>query len=72
MVTQSIGISASQEHFFSSKTSKTARLGPAERKNLSLPVLTPSEPVSHLAQDHRVSRKFFYQQATKASDFVVI
>ena len=68
MVTQIIGISASQEHFFSPKTSSAARLGPAERKGLSLQVLMRSEPVSHLAQNYRVSRKFLYQQATKASD----
>ena len=54
MVTQIIGISASQEHFFSSKTSRATRLGPAERKGLSLQVLTRSELVSHLAQNHRV------------------
>lgn len=31
-------------------------------------MLTRSEPVSHLAQNYRVSRKFLYQQAAKASD----
>ena len=68
MVTQIIGISATQEHFFSSKISRAARLGSAERKDLSLQVLTRSEPVSHLARNHRISRKFLYRQAAKASD----
>jgi len=68
MVTQIIGISASQEQFFSQKVTGASRLGPAERKKLSLQVLAQAEPVSRLAQSHGVSRKFLYQQAAKASD----
>ena len=58
MVTQIIGTSASQEQFSPQKTATASRLGPEERKNLSLQVLAQSEPVSRLAQNHGVSRKF--------------
>ena len=68
MLTQIIDTSISQQHFFSQKTSTASHLGPAQRKKLSLQVLTRTGPISHLAQNHRVSRKFLYQQATKASD----
>ena len=69
MVTQIIDTSAPQEtHFFPRKTLAASRLGPLERKNLSLEVLARTEPVSYLAQNYKVSRKFLYQQAAKASD----
>ena len=69
MITNNIGRIASEQQFFSqTRTSLATSLGPTERKTLSLQVLTRSEPVSHLAQNHGVSRKFLYQQATKASD----
>ncbi len=67
MVTQIIGTSACQEHFFPQKSATAARLGPAARKELSLRVLGRTESVSGLAQSHGVSRKFLYQQAAKAS-----
>ena len=69
MITNNIGRFASEQQFFSqTRASLATSLGPTERKTLSLQVLTRSEPVSHLAQNHGVSRKFLYQQATKASD----
>ena len=67
MVTQIIGTSACQEHFFPQKSAPAACLGPAARKELSLRVLSRTESVSDLAQSHGVSRKFLYQQAAKAS-----
>ncbi len=70
MVTQIIGISASQEQFLLQKTATASNLGPEERKNLSLQVLAQAKPVSQLAQNHGVSRKFLYQQAAKASDAI--
>jgi len=70
MVTQIIDTSVSQEQFFSQKTTTASRLGPKERKNLSLQVLAQTKPVSRLAQNHGVSRKFLYQQAAKASDAI--
>jgi len=45
-----------------------ARLGPDERKGLALRVLARDRPVTHLAAERRVSRKFAYRQAAKASD----
>jgi len=68
MVAQNIVKSASKQQLFSRKSSKAADLGSKERKNLSLQVLTRSESVSQLAQNHQVSRKFLYRQASKASD----
>ena len=70
MVTQIIGTSASQEQFSLQKTATASRLGPEERKNLSLQVLAQTESVSRLAQNHGVSRKFLYQQAAKASEAI--
>ena len=68
MVTQIIDTSAPQQtHFFTQKTSAASCLGPLDRKNLSLAVLARTEPVSYLAQNYKVSRKFLYQQAAKAS-----
>jgi hypothetical protein len=49
------------------KTFPAARLGPAERADLSVKVLARNEPVSRLAQRCGVSRKFLYRQADKAS-----
>lgn len=69
MVTQIIDTSTPQRtHFSPKKTSAASHLGPIERKDLSLQVLARTERVNHLAQDYRVSRKFLYQQAAKASD----
>jgi hypothetical protein len=69
MVTQIIDTFAHQQtHFFPKKTSTAFLLGPIERKELSLKVLARTKPVSHLAQNYGLSRKFLYQQATKASD----
>jgi len=70
MVTQTIGTSASQEQFIPQKTATASHLGPEERKTLSLQVLAQTEPVSRLAQNNGVSRKFLYQQAAKASDAI--
>jgi len=63
MVANNIGISASNQQFFSDTRTS---LGPIERKNLSLQVLAKTDSVTRLAQNHHVSRKFLYQQADKA------
>jgi hypothetical protein len=39
-----------------------------QRKELSLAVLSGIEPLSHLAAQHQVSRKFCYQQVDKAKE----
>lgn len=43
-----------------------ASLPPDFHQKLSIEVLSKSKPVSHLAREHRVSRKFLYQQGNKA------
>jgi hypothetical protein len=44
------------------------RLLPQERRDLAVQVLAGAQPVSDLARDHEVSRKFLYQQAHTAQD----
>jgi hypothetical protein len=46
--------------------SVAASLSPDVRKDIGIQVLTRSEPVSHIADKHQVSRKFIYQQGNKA------
>jgi hypothetical protein len=41
-------------------------LDPSQRQRLALDVLTGSAPLSRIAQQHQVSRKFIYHQAHKA------
>ena len=52
----------------SQPTSVAASLSPASRKSLAIEVLSKAEPVSHLAAQHQVSRKFLYQQRQKADE----
>ena len=69
MVTQSVGTSAFEQTVFPKKNASTASsLGPNQRKLLALDVLQRTQPVSHLAQDNGISRKFLYQQAAEASE----
>ena len=44
------------------------RLRPQERQDLAVQVLAGAQPVSDLAREHEVSRKFLYQQAHTAQD----
>ena len=44
------------------------RLLPRERRNLAIQVLAGAQPVSDLAREHEVSRKFLYQQAHTAEE----
>jgi hypothetical protein len=67
MIANNIDTFACQQQFFSeTQHSIAACLGPTERKMLSLQVLAKTQPLTRLAQDYRVSRKFLYQQAAKA------
>jgi hypothetical protein len=43
------------------------RLDPSQRQVLAIAALAGARPVSHLAADYQVSRKFVYQQADKAA-----
>ena len=44
------------------------RLLPQERRDLAIQVLAGAQPVSDLAREHEVSRKFLYQQAHTAQE----
>src|SRR5271157_4926916 len=44
------------------------RLLPEERQDLAVQVLAGAQPVSDLAREHEVSRKFVYQQVHTAQD----
>ncbi len=44
-----------------------ASLPPEQRKKLAIKVLAQNEPITHLAAREKVSRKFLYQQKSKAS-----
>lgn len=52
----------------SQPTSVAASLFPTSRKSLAIEVLSKAEPISHLAAQHQVSRKFLYQQGHKANE----
>jgi hypothetical protein len=67
MVTAVIDKSASEQQFLCNITPAACRLGPVERKNLSVQALARTEPLTRLAQDYKVSRKFLYQQTAKAN-----
>jgi hypothetical protein len=41
-------------------------LGPGPRQNLAVQALARTQPITQLASDHQVSRKFVYQQAATA------
>ncbi|MEO1353487.1 MAG: hypothetical protein AAFW84_32795 [Cyanobacteria bacterium J06635_15] len=47
-------------------SSVAASLSPNIRKDIAIQVLSRAEPVSYLADQHQVSRKFIYQQGQKA------
>ena len=64
MVTSIIGTEAGKVQPFS-KRSAAVGLRPAQRAHLSVRVLAGHEPVSRLAAQSGVSRKFLYQQAHK-------
>lgn len=46
--------------------SVAANLSPDIRQDIGIQVLSRSQPISHLAATHQVSRKFIYQQGDKA------
>ena len=64
MVAQTIVTSAPDQESF---VTTAARMGPERRQGLSLQVLSDAEPVTAVARQHGVSRKFVYQQSAKAS-----
>lgn len=46
--------------------SVAASLAPDIRQDIGIQVLARTEPISHLADNHQVSRKFIYQQGDQA------
>ena len=46
--------------------SVAGRLSPATRKEIGLKAVARTVPITHLADQHQVSRKFVYQQGDKA------
>ena len=46
--------------------SSAVSLSPATRKEIGLKTVARTVPISHLADQHQVSRKFVYQQGDKA------
>lgn len=49
-----------------SPSSVAANLAPQTRQKIAIEALAKSKPISHLAAEHQVSRKFVYQQGNKA------
>jgi hypothetical protein len=68
MVAQVIGTSAPNAPTFSGGSPCARRLGPAERTGLAVQALAGTTAIAELARQHEVSRKFVYQQRTKASN----
>lgn len=66
MYTSIIGDSVGQLESFSQEACPAKRLGPGERKDLAVQVLARARPVTHLAREEGVSRKFLYRQASRA------
>ena len=50
----------------SSASSVAATLRPETRQQLAIEALSKTKPISHLAADYEVSRKFVYEQSEKA------
>ena len=67
MVRQVIGTAADPTALFPGSCAAKG-LGPERRKRLAVAALAGGKPVSRLAADQGVSRKFVYQQARKADE----
>ncbi len=55
----------------SPKPSVAANLSPKARQKVGIGMVAKSKPVSQLAAEHQVSRKFVYQQGQKAKAAVL-
>ena len=67
MVQQNIDRSIRGSSSFGPDSCVAAQMGPLQRRDLFLEALRRSEPILRLAERHRVSRKFVYQQMAKAT-----
>jgi hypothetical protein len=61
-VTEAIGSSEAQPESFCA----AREMDGVQRRTLAVAALAGAQPITHLAQEHRVSRKFIYAQAAKA------
>ena len=67
MVQQNIDRSVCDSSSFGGDCCVAAQMSPRQRRDLFLEALGRSEPLTHLAARHAVSRKFVYQQMAKAT-----
>jgi len=67
MVKQNIDTSGSISPSFGPHPCWAVQMGCSQRRNLSVQAIRRTEPVTSLAQQHQVSRKFVYQQLAKAT-----
>ena len=67
MVKQNIDTSDSISASFAPHPCSAAQMDCSQRRNLSVQAIRGTEPVTHLAQQHKVSRKFIYQQLVQAT-----
>jgi len=67
MVKHNIDTSGSISPYFGPHPCSAAEMDCSERRNLSVQAIRRTEPVTSLAQQHQVSRKFVYQQLAKAT-----
>ena len=57
---------AAAPHHQSANSCAAKQMAPDQRQALAVQALAGSRAVTHLAEEHDVSRKFVYQQANKA------
>lgn len=67
MVIQNIDTSASNRESFRQNHSGASALSGQDRRHLSVQALRHMDPITRIAQQHDVSRKFVYQQRRKAT-----
>ena len=64
--TQGLSSPLTQVQIMSSPSSVAATLRPDTRQQIAIEALAKTKPISHLATDYEVSRKFVYEQSEKA------
>jgi hypothetical protein len=67
MIQQTIDRRGGGSSSFGLDSYAAAEMGPQQKRELFLEALRCREPILRLAERHRVSRKFVYQQMTKAT-----
>lgn len=67
MIKHNIDTSSSISPSFALHSCSATQMDCSQRRNLSVQAIRRTESVTHLAQQHQVSRKFVYQQVAKAT-----